>query len=186
MSENVLVPLRIMTLHYERCSKYYGSGNAYGVATETEKRLSMLLFYAIFDSLASKHDPELFGECEKVLTRLHVHMYAGKALPCLTAIGSAISPDYALTSGSETAELAKVQESGGIWMPRPVDDSHIKLPTDLEQMTARFAEHFHDSWASRKLEKGWTASEMYVRAEQTHPRLLPFQLLKAYVSAESS
>ena len=61
MSENVLVPLRIMTLHYERCSKYYGSGNTYGVASETEKRLSMLLFYAIFDSLASKHDPELFG-----------------------------------------------------------------------------------------------------------------------------
>lgn len=61
-----------MTLHYERCSKYYGSGNVYGVAGETEKRLSMLLFYAIFDSLGSKpYDPELFG----------------KALPCLSAIG---------------------------------------------------------------------------------------------------
>lgn len=61
-----------MTLHYERCTKYYGSGNAYGVASETEKRLSMLLFYAIFDALGSiPYDPDLFG----------------KALPCLTAIG---------------------------------------------------------------------------------------------------
>jgi hypothetical protein len=51
-----------MTLHYERCNKYYGSGNSYGVASETEKRLSMMLFYAIFDSLGSKpYDPELFG-----------------------------------------------------------------------------------------------------------------------------
>lgn len=82
---------QIITLHYERCGKYYGGGNSYGVAAETEKRLSMLLFYAIFDSLSSKpYDPELFG----------------KALPCLTAIGSSISPDYALTS--ERAELAKV------------------------------------------------------------------------------
>lgn len=65
-----------MTLHYERCNKYYGSGNVYGVASETEKRLSMLLFYAIFDSLGSKpYDPELFG----------------KALPCLTAIGNFIN-----------------------------------------------------------------------------------------------
>jgi ryanodine receptor 2 len=87
-----------MTLHYERCNKYYGSGNSYGVASETEKRLSMMLFYAIFDSLGSKpYDPELFG----------------KALPCLTAIGSAISPDYALTSGGEDAELARVQEGEG-------------------------------------------------------------------------
>lgn len=50
----------------------YEEYSRYGVASETEKRLSMLLFYAIFDSLGSKaYDPELFG----------------KALPCLTAIG---------------------------------------------------------------------------------------------------
>ncbi|KAI6237110.1 hypothetical protein M3Y95_00230500 [Aphelenchoides besseyi] len=165
MCENVLVPLRIMTLHYQRCYKYYSSGNSYGVASETEKRLSMLLFYAIFDSLASKpYDPELFG----------------KALPCLTAIGSAISPDYALTAGSENAELAKVQEGEGVWVPRPVDDSKIGLPSDLNVMTNKFAQHFHDSWAAKKLEKGWIFGELYSRAELTHPRLLPFRALKEY------
>ncbi|KAE9549703.1 hypothetical protein FO519_007091 [Halicephalobus sp. NKZ332] len=163
MTENVLVPLRIITLHYERCSKYYGSGNSYGVATEVEKRLSMLLFYAIFDSLGSKpYDPELFG----------------KALPCLMAIGSAISPDYTLTSGGEKAELAKVQEDEGTWIPKPVDDSKVGLNNELNTMVMKFAEHFHDSWAARKLEKGWSHGELYSRSKMVHPRLVPFSMLK--------
>uniref|UniRef100_A0A1I7Z2U2 B30.2/SPRY domain-containing protein n=1 Tax=Steinernema glaseri TaxID=37863 RepID=A0A1I7Z2U2_9BILA len=168
MTENVLVPLRIMTLHYERCTKYYGSGNSYGVATETEKRLSMLLFYAIFDSLGSKpYDPDLFG----------------KALPCLTAIGSAISPDYTLTTGGEDAEMVKARQDDGLWVPKPVDVSGVELQSDLATMTGRFAEHFHDSWASRKLEKGWSFGEFYSREKLTHPRLKPFSLLKDYEKA---
>uniref|UniRef100_A0A914BY34 Uncharacterized protein n=1 Tax=Acrobeloides nanus TaxID=290746 RepID=A0A914BY34_9BILA len=165
---NVLVPLRIMTLHYERCNKYYGSGNSYGVAAEIEKRLSMLLFYAIFDSLGSKpYDPDLFS----------------KALPCLTAIGSAISPDYSLTTGGEKAELAKAREEEGVWVPKPVDDSKLALDNNLNVMTSKFAEHFHDSWASRKIEKGWGYGEIYSRTNLTHPRLLPFSLLKDYERA---
>lgn len=71
-----------MTLHYERCGKYYGSGNNFGMASDIEKRLSMKLFAAIFDSLGTKpYNPDLFG----------------KALPCLTNIAAALSPDYALT-----------------------------------------------------------------------------------------
>ncbi|KAL3078921.1 hypothetical protein niasHS_014703 [Heterodera schachtii] len=163
MTDNVLVPLRIITLHYERCGKYYGGGNSYGVAAETEKRLSMLLFYAIFDSLSSKpYDPELFG----------------KALPCLTAIGSSISPDYALTS--ERAELAKVHESEGVWVPRPTDDSRIALNNELKAMKQKFSEHFHDSWASRKMEKGWVYGQLYSRKDLTHPRLVPFSRLQDY------
>src|SRR4051812_46722552 len=132
-TENVLVPLRIVTLHYERCNKYYANGNSFGVASETEKRLSMLLFYAIFDSLGSRpYDPELFG----------------KALPCLTAIGSAISPDYALTAsvGTERAAMKRGSTGGeadqeGMWIPQPVDDSRIGLPNDVQPMRIKFAEH---------------------------------------------
>uniref|UniRef100_A0A914PBN7 Ryanodine receptor Ryr domain-containing protein n=1 Tax=Panagrolaimus davidi TaxID=227884 RepID=A0A914PBN7_9BILA len=161
----LLKQTKIITLHYERCNKYYGTGNSYGVASETEKRLSMLLFYAIFDSLGSQpYDPELFG----------------KALPCLMAIGSAISPDYTLTSGSEKAELAKVQEDEGAWIPKPIDDSKIGLNNELNTMVTKFAEHFHDSWAARKLEKGWSHGELYSRAKLLHPRLVPFNMLKDY------
>uniref|UniRef100_A0A0N5AR96 Ryanodine receptor n=1 Tax=Syphacia muris TaxID=451379 RepID=A0A0N5AR96_9BILA len=168
MADNILVPLRLMTLHYERCSKYYGSGNSYGVASETEKRLSMLLFYAIFDSLGSKpYDPELFG----------------KALPCLSAIGSAISPDYSLTVSGEDAEMVKARNDRGVWVPKPIDVSAYELPNDLVVMTNQFAEHFHDSWAARKLEKNWHYGEIYSRQAQTHPRLKPFSLLHDYEKA---
>ncbi|KAK6754198.1 hypothetical protein RB195_013289 [Necator americanus] len=165
---NVLVPLRLMTLHYERCGKYYGNGNQYGVATEVEKRLSMLLFYAIFDSLGSRpYDPDLFG----------------KALPCLTAIGSAISPDYTLTTGVEDMARFKDPLDDGAWVPKTVDISRVDLPRDLQSLTDAFAEHFHDSWATRKLEKGWTHGDLYSRQQFTHPRLKPFSLLKDFEKA---
>lgn len=125
-----------MTLHYERVGKYYGAGNQYGVASEKEKRLSMLLFYALFDSLGSRpYDPELFG----------------KALPCLTAIGSAISPDYTLTTVADDVLNTKEQQEEGVWIPRTTDISSVTLSPDLNRMTEAFAEHFHDSWASRKV-----------------------------------
>lgn len=66
----------MLTLHYERCAKYYGSTSGqgvYGASSDEEKRLTMMLFSNIFDSLSKMdYDPELFG----------------KALPCLTAIGN--------------------------------------------------------------------------------------------------
>lgn len=45
---------KIMTLHYERCGKYYGTGSSQGVASEEEKRLTMILFTSIFDSLGKR------------------------------------------------------------------------------------------------------------------------------------
>lgn len=55
LSEYTTVALRLLTLHYERCGKYYGSlggqGN-YGSASDEEKRLTMMLFSNIFDSLS--------------------------------------------------------------------------------------------------------------------------------------
>ncbi|ODN01392.1 Ryanodine receptor 44F [Orchesella cincta] len=62
LSEYTTVALRLLTLHYERCSKYYGAGGqgAYGSASEEEKRLTMMLFSNIFESLAKMdYDPDL-------------------------------------------------------------------------------------------------------------------------------
>ena len=39
----------------------------------------------------------------------------------------------------------------GAWVPKPVDVSRVDMPRDLQMMTDAFAEHFHDSWASRKV-----------------------------------
>lgn len=87
ISESTTVALRLLTLHYERCAKYYGTGGQglYGTASEEERRLTMLLFSNIFDSLAKmEYDPDLFGQ----------------ALPCLTAIASALPPDYSMASNA--------------------------------------------------------------------------------------
>lgn len=87
LSEYTTVALRLLTLHYDRCAKYYGSSGSggqglYGASSDEEKRLTMMLFSNIFDSLSKMdYDPELFG----------------KALPCLIAIGCALPPDYSLS-----------------------------------------------------------------------------------------
>ena len=98
---------QVLTNHYERCGAYYGSGGwgSLGTATDEERRLTMMLFSGIFDSLAKRaYDPELFS----------------KALPCLSAIGCALSPDYSLSSHPE--DLRRYQaEANETYTPQPVD-----------------------------------------------------------------
>jgi hypothetical protein len=54
LDECTIVPLKMLTLWYERCGKYYCS-SAVGIqATEEEKRLTMTLFTRIFDALARR------------------------------------------------------------------------------------------------------------------------------------
>ena len=83
-----------------------------GTASEAEKRLTMMLFSRIFDSLAGRnYDPELFNY----------------ALPCLSAIGSALPPDYALVK-TEDDEMETRKSPGGDVMrlgyqPNPVETS---------------------------------------------------------------
>lgn len=65
--------------------------------------------------------------------------------------GSAISPDYTLTIANEDAEHGKTVNDRGVWVPKPTDVVKVRLGDDLESVIAKFAEHFHDSWASRKV-----------------------------------
>lgn len=182
LNESTTVALRLLTLHYERCSKYYGySGGAqtsvsgvFGTATEEERRLTMVLFTNIFDSLSlMDYDPELFEN----------------ALPCLNALACALPPDYSLTESREFSNKPKpaiassvqnqaaANQSVGPYMPQPVDTHNIELNSDLRQLAQRFSEHYHDAWASRKLDRDWTYGEQYNFKSKTHPRLRPYALL---------
>ena len=188
LNESTTVALRLLTLHYERCNKYYGySGSAqtsasgvFGTATEEERRLTMVLFTNIFDSLSlMDYDPELFEN----------------ALPCLNALACALPPDYSLTESREFASKPKqgnistigqtkatgvVQASAqtvGPYIPQPVDTANVELDSDLKQLAKRFSEHYHDAWASRKLDRDWTYGEQYSFKNKTHPRLRPYSLL---------
>lgn len=46
---------QLLMLHYDRCAKYYGTTSGqgmYGASSDEEKRLTMMLFSNIFDSLS--------------------------------------------------------------------------------------------------------------------------------------
>ena len=54
LEEYTIVPLKMLTLWYERVGKYYGANPIGLQASEEEKRLTMTLFTRIFDALAKR------------------------------------------------------------------------------------------------------------------------------------
>nr|XP_049707619.1 ryanodine receptor isoform X32 [Helicoverpa armigera] len=173
LSEYTTVALRLLTLHYERCAKYYGSTGAgqgvFGASSDEEKRLTMMLFSNIFDSLSKMdYEPELFG----------------KALPCLIAIGCALPPDYSLSKNYDDEFYGKEQAAGDLdnpqYDPQPINTSSVALNNDLNTIVQKFSEHYHDAWASRKIENGWVYGEGWSDSQKTHPRLKPYNMLNDY------
>lgn len=167
LTEYSTVALRLLTLHYEKSGKYYGHGGQalFGTASAEERRLTMLLFSNIFDSLAKiKYDPDLFK----------------KALPCLTAIACALPPDYSLSKSTEDTLHNKIIRQEGPYVPQPVDIGNTSLTGELVNLINRFAEHYHDLWSQRKLESGWTFAEQWSLERKMHPRLKPYYMLNDY------
>ncbi|XP_048731868.2 ryanodine receptor-like isoform X6 [Ostrea edulis] len=164
LNENTVIPLRVLTSYYERCGRYYSvvGWGSYGSATEEEKRLTMMLFTGIFDALAQRsYDPELFS----------------KALPCLSAIGCALSPDYSLSHHEDHWLRDSSEDFDGSYNPQPVDTSRVQLNHSYDVTINRFAEHFHDCWAIKKIDQGWVFGTNYDDERKTHPMLKPYHLL---------
>ncbi|XP_032596734.1 ryanodine receptor isoform X11 [Drosophila grimshawi] len=170
LSEYTTVALRLLTLHFDRCAKYYGSTQgqgSYGASSDEEKRLTMLLFSNIFDSLSNMdYDPELFG----------------KALPCLTAIGCALPPDYSLSKNTDEDYYGRQMGAPDQpqYVPNPIDTNNVHLDNDLNSLVQKFSEHYHDAWASRRLEGSWTYGEIRSDNDRKHPRLKPYNMLTEY------
>ncbi|XP_020814892.1 ryanodine receptor isoform X9 [Drosophila serrata] len=170
LSEYTTVALRLLTLHFDRCAKYYGSTQgqgSYGASSDEEKRLTMLLFSNIFDSLSNMdYDPELFG----------------KALPCLIAIGCALPPDYSLSKNTDEDYYGRQMGAPDQpqYMPNPIDTNNVHLDNDLNSLVQKFSEHYHDAWASRRLEGGWTHGDIRSDNDRKHPRLKPYNMLSEY------
>ncbi|XP_069698288.1 ryanodine receptor isoform X7 [Periplaneta americana] len=170
LTEYTTVALRLLMLHYDRCAKYYGSTSGqgmYGASSDEEKRLTMMLFSNIFDSLSKMdYDPDLFG----------------KALPCLTAIGCALPPDYSLSKNydDEWYSSKTGSDPDGPYNPQPINTSSVALNNDLNGIVQQFSEHYHDAWASRKLDNGWVYGEQWSDTNKSHPRLKPYGMLNDY------
>ena len=167
LNEYSNVALRMLTLFYERCSRYYGAAGgqgAYGCASDEEKKLTMTLFSSIFDSLSKmEYVPELFG----------------KALPCLTAIACALPPDYAKSDHAEDDMFAKSSTGSDIgpYNPMPINTSHVQLTNELNTLVQKFSEHYHDAWAQKRQEAGWTYAQERNDDQKWHNRLKPYSML---------
>ncbi|XP_023320280.1 ryanodine receptor isoform X3 [Eurytemora carolleeae] len=167
LNEYSSVALKMLTLFYERCSKYYGSPmgqGSYGCASDEEKKLSMALFSSIFDSLSNmEYDANLFG----------------MALPCLTAIGSALPPDYAMVDHGDEDMFSKpgVVNDIGPYTPLPIDTSQANINNELNTLIQKFSEHYHDSWAQKRIDAGWTYGDRKDVGAKTHNRLKPYSML---------
>jgi len=128
----------------------------------------MLLFSNIFDSLSNMdYDPELFG----------------KALPCLIAIGCALPPDYSLSKNTDEDYYGRQMGAPDQpqYVPNPIDTNNVHLDNDLNSLVQKFSEHYHDAWASRRLEGAWTYGDVRSDSERKHPRLKPYNMLTEYV-----
>ncbi|KAI3389454.1 hypothetical protein SNEBB_011471 [Seison nebaliae] len=164
------VILRVLTLWYNRCGQYYsGDGSPIlGTASEEERRLTMILFTAIFDALAKKDDAELFS----------------RALPCLTAIGCSLSPDYSLTSTSintfvneESMFIQPDVATNKFSLGTPINVENISLTSSMSHIVTIFGQQQHDIWCQVQMENGWNFGDILNETERQHPNLVHYNRL---------
>ncbi|XP_065312718.1 ryanodine receptor-like isoform X2 [Gordionus sp. m RMFG-2023] len=181
LNEFSFVPLRVLTWFYRNNRAYYfaasDSASSYSTSfnTETtaqyasgsETKIATILFYVLFDALAQQeYNHDLF----KI------------ALPCLIAIASALPPDYSVGTyfNKELEKIHRELPQNTHYSSNPVDVSESQDLSDYEFVIQKFAEHYHNSWASRKFEKGWSYNHNKNDEEKGHPRLKSFEKLSDY------
>ncbi|XP_056284489.1 ryanodine receptor 3 [Pseudoliparis swirei] len=165
LSNYCMIPLWLLTNHYEQNWKYYclpsGMGS-FGIASEEELLLTKKLFWGTFDSLSQKkYDADLF----KMSTS------------CLCAIGGALPPDFVDASSGATLETQASVDAQGNFDPKPINTANISLPEKLQYVANKYAEHSHDKWSSEKVSAGWTHGDSLSEQAKTHPLLKPYKAL---------
>lgn len=64
-----------------------------------------------------------------------------------------------------------------MYNPQPVNLSDVKLPSELEPLVEKMAEHVHDVWAESRIKQGWTYGPQRDDVLKKHPCLVPYQEL---------
>ncbi|XP_052468031.1 ryanodine receptor 2 isoform X4 [Carassius gibelio] len=165
LNEHTKMPLKLLTNHYERCWKYYclsGGWGSFGVASDEELHLSRKLFWGIFDALArKKYEVELFK----------------LALPCLSAVGGALPPDYMESNYMAMMEKQSSMDAEGNFNPQPADTSSVVVPEKLDHFINKYAEYSHEKWSMEKFAVGWVHGEQMCESSKVHPVLKPYKCL---------
>ena len=56
----------------------------------------------------------------------------------------------------------------------------VQLSNELNTLVQKFSEHFHDAWAQRKMEAGWTFGDRFDDHQKINDRIRPFATLDNY------
>lgn len=61
-----------------------------------------------------------------------------------------------------------------MYIPNPMDVSHIALPESLLELTEQIAENVHENWAASRIAEGWTYGPERSDEHKTTPCLVPY------------
>ena len=56
----------------------------------------------------------------------------------------------------------------------------VQLTNELNTLVQKFSEHYHDAWAQRKQESGWSFGDRRDEQHKVHDRLKPYAMLDNY------
>ncbi|XP_069548702.1 ryanodine receptor 2 [Brachyistius frenatus] len=162
LTEHSIMPLKLLTSHYEQMWKYYSQAVEqinHGLASEEELHLSRKLFWGLFKALAKKpYVPQLF--------KLSVQ--------CLAAVSKALPPSHMDPSLSQMERKAST-DTDGHFDPQPVHTSNVSVPERLEFVVNKYAEHTHEKWSLDKFANGWVHGEQLCENTKVHPLLKPYR-----------
>ena len=161
LSQHVVVPIRMLTLHFERSWQYYCCPEGWGengVASDEERHLTMRLFWGLFEALVKNFDTNMVKW----------------ALPCLCAIGNALPPDYAVPSLVDDGARECQLDKNGNYDPKPINTSGQRIDHRCDEFIERYSEHLHDIWASERMANGWAYDPMFNDQTKEHPLIKPY------------
>lgn len=64
-----------------------------------------------------------------------------------------------------------------MYIPKPIETSHIKLPEELLALTEKIAENVHEVWSQSRIAEGWRYGESRDDAKKETPCLVPYDEL---------
>jgi len=60
------------------------------------------------------------------------------------------------------------------YIPKPLDTTHVTLPSELAALVERLAENTHEVWAQQRIKDGWTWGPKRDDEAKKHPGLVPY------------
>jgi hypothetical protein len=79
-----------------------------------------------------------------------------------------VLPPFSLESSMPRAK----KQSG--YVPKPIPTRAVRLPTKLDSLLEKLAEHVHDIWARQRMKDGWVYGAKRNDNQKTHPGLVPY------------